>query len=180
MFLYNKVWFYLILIIERGLSKMYSDYDNIYKDEKRVEKLTAKINDVSKIFNDELNEKCASIGITPATRKILSYLSSDDPVNQLYIVNKTKLKAPTISVSLSRLEKKGIIKRQVCDIDMRNVDVCLSEKGQEINDQIKAFSNEIDKKMMKDITQEEIDSCLKVLDKLQKNILGDEYYFFYE
>ncbi len=180
MFLYNKVWFYLILIIERGLSKMYSDYDNIYKDEKRVEKLTSKINDVSKIFNDELNEKCASIGITPATRKILSYLSSDDPVNQLYIVNKTKLKAPTISVSLSRLEKKGIIKRQVCDIDMRNVDVCLSEKGQEIDDQIKAFSNEIDKKMMKDITQEEIDSCLKVLDKLQKNILGDEYYFFYE
>lgn len=159
---------------------MYSDYDNIYKDEKRVEKLTSKINDVSKIFNDELNEKCASIGITPATRKILSYLSSDDPVNQLYIVNKTKLKAPTISVSLSRLEKKGIIKRQVCDIDMRNVDVCLSEKGQEIDDQIKAFSNEIDKKMMKDITQEEIDSCLKVLDKLQKNILGDEYYFFYE
>ena len=110
MFLYNKVWFYLILIIERGLSKMYSDYDNIYKDEKRVEKLTSKINDVSKIFNDELNEKCASIGITPATRKILSYLSSDDPVNQLYIVNKTKLKAPTISVSLSRLEKRVLLK----------------------------------------------------------------------
>lgn len=150
------------------------------KDEKRVEKLTAKINDVSKVFNDELNEKCAGIGITPATRRILFYLSSDDPVNQLYIVNKTKLKAPTISVSLSRLEKKGIIKRRICDIDMRNVDVYLSEKGQEIDDQIKAFSDEIDEKMMKGITQEEIDSCLKVLDKLQRNILGDEYYFFYD
>lgn len=150
------------------------------RKEKRAEKLTAKINDVSKIFNDELNEKCAGIGITPATRRILFYLSPDKPVNQLYIVNKTRLKAPTISVSLGRLEKKDIIKRQICDIDMRNVDVYLSEKGKEIDDQIKAFSDDIDAKMMKGITQEEIDSCLNVLEKLQRNILSDEYDDFYE
>lgn len=166
--------------MEGAYNRMYQDENKMYEDEKRVEKLTAKINDVSKVFNDELNEKCAGIGITPATRRILHYLSSDDPVNQLYIVNKTKLKAPTISVSLSRLEKKGIIKRQVCDIDMRNVDVLLSEKGQEIDDQIRAFSDDIDERMMKGITQEEIDYCINVLDKLQRNILGDEYYFFYD
>ncbi len=150
------------------------------RKERRAEKLTAKINDVSKIFNDELNEKCAEIGITPATRRILFYLSPNEPVNQLYIVNKTRLKAPTISVSLGRLEKKDIIKRQTCDIDMRNVDVYLSEKGKKIDDQIKTFSDDIDARMMKGITQEEIDSCLNVLEKLQRNILGDEYDDFYE
>ena len=123
------------------------------RKERRAEKLTAKINDVSKIFNDELNEKCAEIGITPATRRILFYLSPNEPVNQLYIVNKTRLKAPTISVSLGRLEKKDIIKRQTCDIDMRNVDVYLSEKGKKIDDQIKTFSDDIDARMMKGITQ---------------------------
>ena len=148
------------------------------RKERRAEKLTAKINDVSKIFNDELNEKCAEI--TPATRRILFYLSPNEPVNQLYIVNKTRLKAPTISVSLGRLEKKDIIKRQTCDIDMRNVDVYLSEKGKKIDDQIKTFSDDIDARMMKGITQEEIDSCLNVLEKLQRNILGDEYDDFYE
>lgn len=159
---------------------MYKNYDSISEDKNRAERLTAKINDVSKVFNDELNEMCAGIGITPAARRIMSYLSSVDPVNQLYIVNKTKLRAPTISVALGRLEKKGIIKKEISEIDMRNIDVYLSEKGQKIDNQIKTFCDEIDKKMMTDITQEEIDSCLKVLDKLQRNILGDEYDSFYE
>ncbi|MCC8192638.1 MAG: MarR family transcriptional regulator [Ruminococcus sp.] len=151
-----------------------------YEERGTLNKLTAKINDVSKIFNDELNAKCATMGITPATRKILFYLSSKEPVNQLYIVNKTKLKAPTISVSLGRLEKKGLVRRETCDIDMRNIDVYLSDKGKEVDDEIKEYAEVIDEKMMKDITQEEIDTCMAVLDKLMVNILGEDYYYFYE
>lgn len=133
-------------------------------------KLTAKINDVSKLFHDKLNEKCAEIGISPATRRILFYLSGKSSVNQLYIVRQTRLKAPTISVSLSRLEKKGIISRKTSDTDMRNMEVSLTQKGEEIDKKIRTFSNGIDKCMMKGITKEEINICLKVLEKLENNI----------
>ncbi len=137
---------------------------------KEKTKLTAKINDVSKLFNDELNKKCAGIDISPATRRILFYLSGKDQVNQLYIVRQTRLKAPTISVSLSRLEKKGIISRRTSDTDMRNMEVSLTEKGEEIDKKIRSFSDSIDKRMMKGITEEEIETCLKVLKKLQNNM----------
>lgn len=140
----------------------------------RITKLTARINDVSKIFNDELNEKCFKDGISPATRRIMFYLSGQKHVNQLYIVKQTRLKAPTISVSLSRLEEKGIITRKANEYDLRNMLVSLTEKGKELDEKIIKYSDEIDERMMRGITKEEIDACLKVLDKLEANITSKD------
>lgn len=137
---------------------------------KKSNKLTARINDVSKIFNDELNEKCFKEGISPATRRIMFYLSGTRDVNQLYIVKQTRLKAPTISVALSRLEEKGIITRRANEYDLRNMLVSLTDLGEEMDAKIVAFSNEIDEHMMRGISDDEIKACLKVLDKLEANM----------
>ena len=63
------------------------------------------IHDVAKCFRDKMRSKSEELGLVDAYRPIFFALQKNDGCTQLDIVNFTKLKAPTISLTL---QKNGI------------------------------------------------------------------------
>ena len=57
-----------------------------------------------------MRKKCEVVGISDRYRLILLFLGRNDGSTQLDIVNWTKLKAPTISLTLQMMEEDGLIK----------------------------------------------------------------------
>jgi len=88
------------------------------------------LNDVSRMIQKRLKRGSESIGLKQGYRHILFHLAhGDNGGTQQDLVKHTKLSAPTISVSLSKMEEEGIVSRKTDIEDMRIVRVFLTEKG---------------------------------------------------
>lgn len=72
---------------------------------------------------------------------------------------------------VSVLESKGLIlKKQKNEKGRQINEISLTEKGDNLCSQIIPSAESIRKKYLKDITEDELYTCIKVLDKIQKNL----------
>ena len=89
------------------------------------------INDVSKLFHDKLRNYNEQVGISDGYRHILFCLAREEGRTQYEISKSTRLKAPTVSVALQKMESDGLVLRETDKDDQRQSRVYLTEKGRE-------------------------------------------------
>lgn len=106
-----------------------------------------------------------------ATRFVLAVLSKQEALTQNDLVRVTHMKGSTISVTLSKLEAKGMIYREADSYDMRCVRVFLTDKGRELSDKRNAILSEIENNGKKNLTPKEIKEAVFVLETFLKNLL---------
>lgn len=124
------------------------------------------IHDVAKGFRDRMRAKSEALGLVDAYRPIFFALAIKDGCTQLDIVNFSKLKAPTISLTLQKMELNGLIKRVENENDKRIVNIFITEKGKEMQEQIRNLFEETDNEFLSCLTEEELDETKKVLLKM--------------
>ena len=95
------------------------------------------INELSKLFHDRVRTECDKNGIPSGYRHVLFYLAREDGISQLELVKRTHLKAPTISVSLQKMESEGLVIRKPDDNDQRMIRLYLTEKGKKLDELIR-------------------------------------------
>ena len=108
------------------------------------------------------------------SRLLMIELAKRDGITQLELVKATHLKAPTISVTLQKLEKDGYVERRTDDYDLRSVRVFLSEKGRKFNKYIVKKVREEEERILGCLTDAESKQLMKLLLKLKENILDDD------
>ncbi len=119
---------------------------------------------IAKISKDEfLNQK--------ASRFILEVLVKQDGQTQNELVRVTHLKGSTISVTLAKLEEKGIVSRITDSYDMRCIRVYLTEKGKDLCEKRNDILKQIDEIGKKNLTPKEIKDAIFVLENYLNNLL---------
>lgn len=127
---------------------------------------------LSKIYEERVAELTDDVFLNQkATRFILSVLSKQEALTQNDLVRVTHMKGSTISVTLSKLEAKGMIYREADSYDMRCVRVYLTDKGRELSNKRNAIIAEIENKGKKNLTPKEIKEAVFVLETYLKNLL---------
>ena len=71
--------------------------------------------------------------IPRSCQMIMMHLARKDNVTQLDLVHATRLKAPTVSICLRKMESDGLVIRHADEHDMRATRVLLTEKGRNID-----------------------------------------------
>ncbi|MBR6728278.1 MAG: MarR family transcriptional regulator [Clostridia bacterium] len=104
-------------------------------------------------------------------RLVLSHLAAHENVNQLELVKMTRLKAPTVSVLLRRLEGEGYVTRVTDPVDRRAVRVSLSEKGREFDRLHLSNISNNDQTAMAGLTPEEQATLESLLVRVRDNLL---------
>lgn len=112
-------------------------------------------------------------GLSRGYRHILFHLSREDGVTQLSLVQRTKLKAPTVSVALVKMEEHGLVRRETDEKDLRQVRVYITEKGRKLDEQIRQKYRETDKIMLAGISESEVEQLKATLKKMLENMLGE-------
>ena len=128
------------------------------------------IHDIAKGFRDKMRFKSEALGLVDAYRPILFALDRKDGCTQLDIVNFTKLKAPTISLTLQKMEASGLISRVENDNDKRITNIFITEKGKEVQEVIKNLFMETDNEFLSCLDKDEEDFVKKVLLKMIDHI----------
>lgn len=106
-------------------------------------------------------------------RLVLSHLAVCGPVPQLRLVELTRLKPPTVSVLLRRMEEQGYVCRTPDRRDRRVVLVELSDKGKAFDrEHLRRISNN-DRAALSDFTPEESAQLEQLLLRIRHNLTGE-------
>ena len=110
------------------------------------------------------------IGVGPGQVPILSQLSYHGELTQRELAEHTHVTAATISGTLKRMEKAGIIYRTDDNRDARVSIVRLTEKGKIIAEQAHQQFAAADKEMLKGFTEAECEMLVDCLERMRENI----------
>lgn len=105
-----------------------------------------------------------------SARLVMSHLAVQGTLNQLELANLTRLKAPTVSVLLRRMEDEGYIKRTPDARDRRAMLVTLTEKGRDFDRDHLARISMNDKTAMQGFTRAEEEQLMQFLARMRENL----------
>lgn len=125
---------------------------------------------LSKNYNDKLKKELKKVGIKVAYCKLLSALAAEDGGTQLSLVERTGLKAPTVSIVLRKMEKDGFVTRKSDEIDLRRTHVFLTDKGKNANKLAIDVVSGLQKKMFSSVSDDEMKTFIGVIQKIEKEI----------
>lgn len=134
-----------------------------------------RIHDAAKLYRDRMRRLSDHDGLPSSYRMLIFHLARMKPgVTQLELVKATHLKPPTVSVTLGKMERDGLVTRCDNEEDLRQTFVYLTDKGKAIDDRVRAIHEEGDKLALKDLTPNEIETLSSLLNKVIDNLLPKE------
>ena len=128
------------------------------------------LNGISRAFRSIMHRKEEGDNLHDSYRPFLRHLGFFDGCTQLELVNATGLRAPTVSVTLAKMEKDGLITRVSDDYDLRSRRVYITERGRAINLNTRGAIADIENKIMKDIPETDAEITLRTLEKMFSNL----------
>ena len=132
------------------------------------------VNEIARLFHGRMRSyELSGVMSQDSARLIMHALRREDGCSQLDLVHKTHLKAPTVSVTLRRLEEEGLVERRQDSLDLRVSRVYLSQKGKEHNAAITDRLRTLDALLMQGFSDEETEQLLLFLKRMRENILPD-------
>lgn len=133
------------------------------------------VNEISRLFRHTVRQSDGDADLSQeSTRHLLWALFHEDGVNQLRLTEMTHLKAPTVSVSLRKLEGAGLIRRVADENDLRAVRVFLTEQGRKRKEEIVGRLKATDKRLMRGFSEEERTVLKSYLLRMRNNILPEK------
>ncbi len=85
--------------------------------------------EISRLLRARMQREDCGVMAQSTARLVMSHLAVNGSMGQLEIVVLTRLKPPTVSTLLRRMEAEGYVTRVADDKDKRAIRVALSEKG---------------------------------------------------
>lgn len=122
-----------------------------------------------KMFNMNLFKE-NGFDITPEQFVILSILDEDSNLHQMQLCELLYKDRSNMARLISILEKKGLITKQQ-SVDKRVVNkIQITEKGKKLKNLVTPYINNSRKKVLNDISEEDLIHCINILLKIQDNL----------
>ena len=128
------------------------------------------LNEITRISSRLVEDGAPTQFMQNSSRLILRVLSCHGGICQLDLARATHLKPPTISVALSKMEQEHLVTRVIDGTDGRATRVYLTDKGIEINEQLKERIRTVDAAAIKDIPEEDLEALRATLEKIRSNL----------
>ncbi len=134
---------------------------------KQVEENTLMlINRASKLFRNYMRNATDKLGLNDTYRPLVMILNREDNLTQLELAKKTNFSAPSISLSLQKMELEGLIERKVDDIDKRQTRIFITEKGRSFASKIIDIIHIVEEEVFKEVNIDEQMIANEILKKI--------------
>ena len=95
-------------------------------------------------------------------------------MTQLDLARVTALKASTVSVALSGMEKSGIVYKECDKYDLRSVRVYLTDEGRELYNGVKLLFDEYGRRALEGISSGDVQVLLSLLSRVSQNLTPED------
>ena len=128
-------------------------------------------NQLKRKMDKEMNE---NYNITKTQSLVLSYINSNKEIYQKDIEKRFSIRRSTATEILNLMEKRNLIKRIPSKIDKRLNNIEITEEGIKLEKVGKEKIKELEKHMIKSLTKEEKKELIRLLEKVEQNLLERE------
>ena len=128
------------------------------------------IKHLNKMFDQQINENMISVNVTRSQMEVLVYTyiknKNGIEVNQVDLEKDLNLKNPTVTGLISRLEKKGYMKREKSSKGPNYKSVLITDEGIRIIEEGKRITDNIEKEMFSVLDKDEKKELTRLLQKV--------------
>ena len=128
-------------------------------------------NQLKRKMDKEMNE---NYNLTKMQSLVLSYINSNKEIYQKDIEKRFSIRRSTATEILNLMEKRNLIKRIPSKIDKRINIIEITEEGLKLEKVGKEKIKELEKHMTKSLTKEEKKELIRLLEKVEQNLLERE------
>ncbi len=126
---------------------------------------------VCKLYRARTNAQLDTIQMHMGQEMILSRLWIKEGLTHSELAEQLFVSAPTITNTLKRMAKAGLIERRPCSEDMRVSHVFLTDAGREIRGSVESIWAELDQQAFAGFSAEERMLFRRLLMQLQENLV---------
>ena len=126
--------------------------------------------EISRLYMMKCFGRLQKLGIHPRQMPILAVLWRKDGCSQKELAEKLDVKPPTVTVSIQRLEKAGIIFRRQDEKDQRVSRIYLSEEGRSIIEEGMRMAKEGEKQVLTGFSESELCLMKRFCLQIKENI----------
>lgn len=133
------------------------------------------VNEIARLFGARMRrDELPGVMSQDSARLIMRTLAYRDGCSQLDLVRETRLKPPTVSVTVKKMEDEGLVLRRTDGEDSRVVRVFLTGAGWEHHRSVLCRLRQADAELTRGFTPEETEQLLRLLTRMRDNILPPE------
>ena len=122
------------------------------------------------MFDQQINENMISVNVTRSQMEVLVYTyiknKNGIEVNQVDLEKDLNLKNPTVTGLISRLEKKGYMKREKSSKGPNYKSVLITDEGIRIIEEGKRIADNVEKEMFSVLDKDEKKELTRLLQKV--------------
>lgn len=118
--------------------------------------------------------KQQNVDLTPEQFLLIDLLWNNGPLSQQELADQMHKDKNSITKLVDAIEKKGFVQRSQNPTDRRSNTIILTELAESLKDDAKSKGISILDKMLKGISEEELNTFLETLDKLCANMTTDD------
>lgn len=128
-----------------------------------------KVYDAQRLMHRTLEVALKPHGLTPGQWNLLNQLDRAGALSQKALAERTRKEQATITRYLDTLERKELIVRSRDEHDRRAHVITLTDQAHDLLKQVESVAEDAADRLIENISQEEIDTFLDVLDRLKAN-----------
>lgn len=128
------------------------------------------IGDISKMFHDILRLKLEDAGISHGYKQIIFHLAHNDGVTQSELTKMAHLSAPSVSVTVDKMEREGLVEKRPDELDGRQTRISLTDAGRETDKRMLENIKSTEKTALAGFKASEIETLKKLLVRVYDNL----------
>lgn len=125
------------------------------------------------VYQKKMYETIENLNLSMGQPKVFDFLKDHDGCIQKEIAVGCQIEPSSVTSVLLTMEKKGFIERKNINANKRSQCVFLTEEGKRIANLVRENMFKIEKKALENFTEEEKEMLIKLLKKINYNLLGN-------
>ena len=132
----------------------------------RSTSLGYEVNHLSRMMARALGERIGRHGVVPGQFAQLLVLYEHDGVTVTELASSVAIEHPTMSRTLRRMERDGLVETRANPTDGRSTLVYLTEHGRELEDALKADAAEVNREFLSPLSASERNQLIELLNRI--------------
>lgn len=137
---------------------------------KREKSLGYVVNHLSRLMTQALGDETANLGVTPGQLPVLMCLWEQDGLTQRELYQRVHIEQATMSNTLSRMERDGLVKRKPDPDDRRASRVMLTPKAKKIEADLVEATKAVTKRALGDLKKKDKKAVMDLMGAMIDNL----------
>ncbi|MBB3999026.1 MarR family winged helix-turn-helix transcriptional regulator [Aureimonas pseudogalii] len=126
----------------------------------------------SRVARTALSSRLAAEGLYPGQDSLLLLLGERDGLALREVAQALAVRPPTITKTIARMTKEGLVEKRVCTTDARQSFVHLTERGHGVLATVRQARDETERTALRGLKRKERKTLRKLLARVERNFGG--------